>query len=55
MAATAGVALFAVVDCADDCDYNEAGYGDYGDYCRGVHMACAIKYPNQATTHARAH
>ena len=55
-AAAAGVAFFAVVDGADDCYDDEAGYGDDCDYCGGIHKtACAIKYPNHATTQATAH
>ena len=42
-AAAAGVAFFAVVDGAYYCYYDQAGYGDYCDYCGGVHKACAIK------------
>ena len=31
-AAAAGVSLFAVVDGAYYCYYDQAGYSDYGDY-----------------------
>ena len=54
-ATAARVALFAVVDSAYYCYNYEAGYGDDCDYCGGVHKACAIKYPNHATTQAIAH
>ena len=53
--AAAGVSFFAVVDCADDSHYDQARYGNDCYDSRGIHKACALKYPNHATNQAIAH